>query len=40
MSTARRYKTIEIQAGVNTITAADPLPGDLRQAPETITRAR
>jgi hypothetical protein len=30
--TARRYKTIEIQAGAHTITAADPLPDDLRTA--------
>ncbi len=30
--TARRYRTIEIQAGRQTITAADPLPDDLRQA--------
>ena len=30
--TARRYRTIEIQAGEHTITAADPLPDDLRQA--------
>jgi transposase len=37
--TARRYRTIEIQAGPHTITAADPLPDDLRQALETITRA-
>ena len=28
--TARRYKTIEIQAGNHTITAADPLSDDLR----------
>ena len=28
--TARRYRTIEIQAGVHTITAAGPLSGDLR----------
>lgn len=28
--TARRYRTIEIQAGAHTITAANPLPGDLR----------
>jgi hypothetical protein len=28
--TARRYRTIEIQAGAHTITAADPLPDDLR----------
>jgi hypothetical protein len=27
---ARRYRTIEIQAGNHTVTAADPLPGDLR----------
>jgi hypothetical protein len=30
--TARRYRTIEIQAGTHTITAADPLPDDLRDA--------
>ena len=29
---ARRYRTIEIQAGPRTITAADPLPDDLRRA--------
>jgi hypothetical protein len=29
----RRYRTIEIQAGRQTITAADPLPDDLRGAP-------
>ena len=28
--TTRRYRTIEIQAGAHTITAADPLPADLR----------
>jgi hypothetical protein len=28
--TAGRYRTIEIQAGTHTITAADPLPDDLR----------
>jgi hypothetical protein len=28
----RRYRTIEIQAGAHTITAADPLPADLRDA--------
>jgi hypothetical protein len=38
--TARRYRTIEIQAGEHTITAADPPPTDLRQAIETITRTR
>ncbi len=30
--TARRYRIIEIQAGPHTITAAYPLPDDLRQA--------
>jgi hypothetical protein len=30
--TARRYRTIEIQAGTQTVTAADPLPDDLRDA--------
>jgi hypothetical protein len=30
--TARRYRTIEIQAGQQTITAADPVPHDLRAA--------
>jgi hypothetical protein len=34
--TARRYKTIEIQAGAHTITAADPLPGDLHDALDRI----
>jgi hypothetical protein len=29
---ARRYRTIQIQAGQHTITAADPLPDDLRHA--------
>jgi Transposase DDE domain len=38
--TARRYRTIEIQAGEHTITAADPLPTDLSQAIETITGTR
>src|SRR5690348_8536206 len=32
VKTARRYRTIEIQAGQHTITAADPLPADLRKA--------
>ena len=36
MGTARRYRTIEVQAGPHTITAADPLPDDLRQALEAI----
>jgi transposase len=30
--TVRRYKTIGIQAGNHAITAADPLPDDLRDA--------
>ena len=30
--TARRYRTIEIQAGKRTLTAADPLPEDLAEA--------
>ena len=39
VKTARRYRTIEIQAGRQTIIAADPLPDDLRQAskPSTTT---
>jgi Transposase DDE domain len=32
VKTARRYRTIKIQAGSQIITAADPLPDDLRQA--------
>jgi transposase len=32
IKTARRYRTVEIQAGQHTITAADPLPADLRAA--------
>jgi uncharacterized protein (DUF1501 family) len=34
--TARRYRTIESQVGPRTITAADPLPEDLRHALEAI----
>jgi Transposase DDE domain len=34
--TARRCRTIEIQAGDHTITAADPLPDDLRDALDRI----
>ena len=37
--TARRYRTIEIQAGPHTITAADPVPDDLRQALDAISQA-
>ena len=38
--TARRYRTIQIQAGDQVITAADPLPDDLRDALNAITSAR
>jgi hypothetical protein len=34
--TARRYRTVTIQAGQHTITAADPLPEDLRVALDKI----
>lgn len=34
--TTRRYRTIQIQAGEHTLTAADPLPDDLRHALKTI----
>lgn len=37
--TARRYRTIEIQAGEQTITAADPLPTDLHDALSAIRHA-
>ena len=37
--TARRYRTIEIQAGPHTITAADPVPDDLRTALTKISNA-
>lgn len=37
--TARRYRTIEIQAGEQTITAADPLPADLHEALTAIRQA-
>ena len=30
--TARRYRTVQIRAGQQLITAADPLPDDLRDA--------
>ena len=35
---ARRCRTIEIQAGGHTLTAADPLPADLRRALDRIHR--
>src|SRR6266571_2670313 len=34
--TARRYRTVEVQAGDHTITAADPLPEDLDTALDRI----
>ena len=40
VKTARRYRTIEIQAGDHTLTAADPIPDDLRVALDSISRAR
>jgi Transposase DDE domain len=40
VKTARRYRTIQIQAGRQTITAADPLSDDLRQALEAIALAK
>jgi hypothetical protein len=39
VKTARRYRTIQIQAGPHVITAADPLPDDLRQALDAINHA-
>jgi Transposase DDE domain len=36
VKTARRYRTVEIQAGDHVITAADPIPNDLRQALDAI----
>jgi hypothetical protein len=36
VTTARRYRTIQIQAGDHTITAADPLPADLRTTLDAI----
>lgn len=36
--TARCYRAAEIQADAHTITAADPLPKDLRQARQAIRR--
>ena len=38
VKTARRYRTIQIQAGQHTVTAADPLPDDLRQAISAVNR--
>jgi hypothetical protein len=40
VKTARRYRTVEIQAGDHIIAAADLLPEDLRQAIEAINSSR
>ena len=32
MRTTRRYRTVKIKAGRQTLTAADPVPDDLRDA--------
>ncbi|GAA2487375.1 hypothetical protein GCM10010276_27270 [Streptomyces longisporus] len=41
VKTARRYRTIQIKTGEHTLTAADPLPDDLRAALDVIrTRSR
>jgi hypothetical protein len=36
VKTARRYRTIQIQAGPHAITAADPLPDELRDVLDAI----
>src|SRR5215470_1653989 len=38
--TARRYRTVEIQAGDHVIPAADPMPDDLRQAVDALNSRR
>ncbi|KZF09133.1 hypothetical protein A2J03_03265 [Rhodococcus sp. EPR-157] len=38
VTTARRYRTITISVGQQTITAADPLPEDLRETLDAIRR--
>ena len=40
VKTARLYRTIEIQDGDHVITAADPIPDDLRAALTMISNAR
>jgi hypothetical protein len=40
VKTARRYRTIQIQAGPHTITAVDPIPDDLRQTLDAINGSR
>jgi transposase len=39
VKTTRRYRTIQVQAGPRTITAADPIPDDLRDALTAISQA-
>ena len=36
VTTTRRYRTVHIQAGEHTITAADPIPDDLHAALDAI----
>jgi hypothetical protein len=36
VTTMRRYRTVEIQAGDHLITAADPLPADIHTALEAV----
>jgi hypothetical protein len=38
--TARRYRTVQIRVGQQLLTAADPLPDDLRDALTMINEAR
>ena len=40
VKTGRRYRTVQIQAGDHIITAADPLPADLRDGIEAINADR
>jgi transposase len=40
VKTARRYRTIEIQVGDHIITAADPIPDDLRTVQTKINNVR
>jgi hypothetical protein len=37
--TARRYRTVQIRAGQQIITAADPFPNELRDALNSISHA-
>ena len=37
VTTARRYRTYQIQAGAHVLTAADPLPADLHEVLQAIT---